>query len=98
VRTAPANVVAVLNDSLLAASLIIPSDENIRFYTYGDLSLEHRLQQINENVLSRFSQIDPGTDLPDEVRLTQPKRVEALYPPVGTLATIPLSSGIESMI
>lgn len=56
---------------------------NAWFYTYGDLSLEHRLQQINENVLSRFSQIDPGTGLPDEVRLTQPKRVEAVYPPVA---------------
>ncbi len=53
---------------------------NAFFYTYGNLSLEGHLAFIERRVLSRFSRIDPGTDVPAQPRWSVPKTVTYYYP------------------
>ena len=53
---------------------------NAFFYTYGNLSLKDHLAFIEARVLSRFSRIDPGTDVPAQPRWTVPKAVVYHYP------------------
>ena len=53
---------------------------NAFFYTYGNLSLKDHLAFIEERVLSRFSRIDPKTDVPAQPRWTAPKTVAYHYP------------------
>ncbi|CAH1789315.1 unnamed protein product [Owenia fusiformis] len=44
---------------------------NSRFYTYGDMSLEHHLKAINEGYLQHFNKIDPKTEVPSEPRWSE---------------------------
>jgi Zn-dependent M16 (insulinase) family peptidase len=53
---------------------------NAFFYTYGNLSLKDHLTFIEERVLSRFSRIDPKTDVPAQPRWSAPKTVTYNYP------------------
>ena len=53
---------------------------NAFFYTYGDLSLKAHLSFIEDRVLTRFSRIDPGTDVPEQPRWKAPKTVTYHYP------------------
>lgn len=53
---------------------------NAFFYTYGNLPLKDHLAFIEERVLSRFSRIDPGTDVPEQPRWSAPKQVTYPYP------------------
>ena len=53
---------------------------NAFFYTYGNLSVKDHLGFIEERVLSRFSRIDPKTDVPAQPRWTTPKTVVYHYP------------------
>ncbi|MBC2742638.1 MAG: insulinase family protein [Desulfosarcina sp.] len=53
---------------------------NAFFYTYGNLSLKDHLAFIEERVLSRFTRIDPGTDVPAQPRWAAPKTVTYHYP------------------
>lgn len=53
---------------------------NAFFYTYGNLALKDHLAVIEKRVLSRFSRIDPGTDVPAQPRWTKPKTVVYPYP------------------
>ncbi len=53
---------------------------NAWFYTYGNIPLQETLHFIDEKVLSKYSQIDPGTDVPNEKRWTQPKAKQYYYP------------------
>lgn len=53
---------------------------NAYFYTYGNLPLEKTLGYIERYALSRFSPIDPGTAIPDQVRFSAPRRHKATYP------------------
>lgn len=43
-----------------------------RFFTYGDLPLEHHLKQIEEEALSKFERIDPNTEVPAQPRWNSP--------------------------
>ena len=43
-----------------------------RFYTYGTFPLENHLKLINEEALSKFTVISPGTEVPDEPTWTEP--------------------------
>jgi len=53
---------------------------NAYFYTYGNLPLEKTLELIERRVLSRFSQIDPHTNIPNQPRFAQPVYHQAVYP------------------
>jgi presequence protease len=53
---------------------------NAFFYTYGDLPLADHLAFIEDRVLSHFSRIDPGTDVPSQPRWSAPKTVTYAYP------------------
>jgi hypothetical protein len=53
---------------------------NAFFYTYGNLPLRDHLAFIEERVLSRFSRIDPGTEVPAQPRWSAPKTVSYPYP------------------
>lgn len=53
---------------------------NAYFYTYGSFPLEKTLDQIEQNVLSRFEKIDPHTSIPDQPRFKAPARCETTYP------------------
>ena len=53
---------------------------NAFFYTYGNLPLADHLAFIETRVLSRFSHIDPGTDVPAQPRWSAPKTVTYHYP------------------
>jgi len=43
-----------------------------RFYTYGDLPLENHLEHIETKVLHHFNKISVATDIPPELRWTEP--------------------------
>ena len=43
-----------------------------RFYTYGDFPLERHLELVSENALSKFSRIEPHTQVPAATRWSQP--------------------------
>jgi Zn-dependent M16 (insulinase) family peptidase len=45
---------------------------NAYFFTYGDQSLEHTLELIERNVLSRFQRIEVNSAIPDVTRLHEP--------------------------
>jgi presequence protease len=53
---------------------------NAFFYTYGNLSLKDHLAFIEARVLSRFSRIDPQTEVPAQPRWTAPKAMVYHYP------------------
>jgi len=53
---------------------------NAFFYTYGNLSLKENLAFIEDRVLSHFSRIDPGTEVPSQPRWSAPKTVAYPYP------------------
>uniref|UniRef100_A0A8C9SVM2 Pitrilysin metalloproteinase 1 n=1 Tax=Scleropages formosus TaxID=113540 RepID=A0A8C9SVM2_SCLFO len=46
---------------------------NAKFFTYGDMPLEPHLQQINEEALCRFDQIEPHTVVPPQPHWNQPR-------------------------
>ncbi|XP_041847392.1 presequence protease, mitochondrial [Melanotaenia boesemani] len=46
---------------------------NARFFTYGDLPLEHHLKQIQEEALSKFERINPNTEVPSQPHWTSPR-------------------------
>ena len=53
---------------------------NAYFYTYGNLPLADHLAFIEKRVLSRFSRIDPGTEVPSQPRWSTPRTVSYAYP------------------
>lgn len=53
---------------------------NAYFYTYGNLPLDQTLRQINSQVLSRFTAIDPGVEIPDQKPFPQPAELVERYP------------------
>uniref|UniRef100_A0A8C6UT94 Presequence protease, mitochondrial n=1 Tax=Neogobius melanostomus TaxID=47308 RepID=A0A8C6UT94_9GOBI len=46
---------------------------NARFFTYGDLPLEQHLQQIQQEALSKFTRINPKTEVPPQEPWTSPR-------------------------
>lgn len=53
---------------------------NAFFYTYGNLPLENHLAFIENKVLTHFTRIDPGTDVPPQPRWETPRDVLYKYP------------------
>lgn len=53
---------------------------NAFFYSYGDLPLEAHLEVISHRVLSRFTAIDPDTDVRPQPRWSAPRAVRFPYP------------------
>jgi len=53
---------------------------NSLFYTYGNIGLRKHLAVINERVLSKFSQIETNTGVPNEERYTTPRSHTFYYP------------------
>jgi hypothetical protein len=47
---------------------------NACFFSYGDLPLEAHLEVVARSVLSRFTAIDPATDVPCQPRWPAPSR------------------------
>ena len=52
---------------------------NAFFFTYGDLPLKQHLEFIDAKIMSRFSAIDPRTDVPSQSRWNKPKTVRYTY-------------------
>ena len=54
---------------------------NARFFTYGDMPLEPILKRAQELALSKFERLDVSAlDVTDEVRYSEPQRVEVTVP------------------
>lgn len=53
---------------------------NAYFYTYGDMDMVETLGTIERYALSRFSKIDPHTEIPDQPRFKAPITHQAVYP------------------
>ncbi len=53
---------------------------NAYFYTYGNLPLKDHLEYIQDRVLSRFSEIDPDTDVQPQPRWQTPRQAIYRYP------------------
>ena len=52
---------------------------NAYFYTYGNLPLKKHLEIISKKIMSRFTAIDPQTDVPMQPRWQAPKSVRYTY-------------------
>ncbi|MBR9986080.1 MAG: insulinase family protein [Desulfosarcina sp.] len=76
----PAVIPSLTHEQLKAFHARHYHPSNAFFYTYGNLSLKDHLALIEERVLSRFSRIDPKTDVPAQPRWTAPKTVVYHYP------------------
>jgi Zn-dependent M16 (insulinase) family peptidase len=76
----PAAIPSLTHQQLKAFHARHYHPSNAFFYTYGHLSLMDHLAFIEERVLSRFSRIDPGTNVPAQPRWTVPKTVTYHYP------------------
>ncbi|XP_070570362.1 presequence protease, mitochondrial-like isoform X2 [Ptychodera flava] len=61
---------------------------NARFYTYGDMPMERHLEFIQNHALSKFTKIQPDTDVPKEERWTEP-REDHVYCAVDPMAADP---------
>ncbi|MBW1642872.1 MAG: insulinase family protein [Deltaproteobacteria bacterium] len=53
---------------------------NAFFFTFGDFPLQEHLAFIGERVLTAFNRIDPGTNVPNQPRWSEPKSVLCGYP------------------
>jgi hypothetical protein len=53
---------------------------NACFFSYGDLPLEAHLEVVARSVLSRFTAIDPATDVPCQPRWPAPREFRFPYP------------------
>ena len=53
---------------------------NSFIYSYGNFPLKDHLAHINDKVLSRFSAIDPKTEVPTEKRWDTPRETRIFYP------------------
>jgi len=53
---------------------------NAFFYSYGNFPLKDHLAHINDTVLTKFSAIDPKTDVPTEPRWDSPREARKYYP------------------
>ncbi|MCW7753126.1 insulinase family protein [Desulfobotulus sp. H1] len=78
----PAFIPDLSHDDLLAFHRRHYHPSNAWFFTYGDLPLEEHLAVIEREVLSRFSRIDPETDVPSQPRWEKPVEVRETYPAV----------------
>ncbi|WP_372679121.1 insulinase family protein [Desulfosarcina sp.] len=76
----PAVIPSLTHEQLKAFHARHYHPSNAFFYTYGNLSLKDHLAFIEERVLSRFSRIDPKTDVPAQPRWTAPKTAAYHYP------------------
>jgi hypothetical protein len=52
---------------------------NAFFYSYGTFSLKSHLKHVDDTVLSKFSKIDPKTDVPSEPRWHEPRETRKKY-------------------
>nr|XP_039270834.1 presequence protease, mitochondrial-like [Styela clava] len=49
---------------------------NANFYTYGNLDIIDCLKQIDEQVMQKFTSMQPNTDVPSQVRWSTPRAAE----------------------
>ena len=77
----PVNIPELTHDDLVAFHRTHYHPSNGRFFTYGNMPLEATLLKADELALSKFDRLDvSGLDVTDEVRYTEPKRVEVSVP------------------
>lgn len=76
----PSVIPSLTYDALKAFHARHYHPSNAFFYSYGNLSLKEHLAFIEKRVLSRFSRIDPKTDVPPQPRWQAPKTVAYPYP------------------
>ena len=76
----PSEIPSLTHEQLKAFHARHYHPSNAFFYTYGNLALKEHLAFIEDHVLSHFSLIDPGTDVPPQPRWTAPKTVVYPYP------------------
>ncbi len=53
---------------------------NAYFYTYGNLPLKDHLAFLADKIMSRFTRIDPHTDVPSQTRWNEPRQADYSYP------------------
>lgn len=76
----PADIPTLTHEQLLDFHRIHYHPSNAFFYTYGNLPLEDHLAFITDRVLSRFTRIDPKTEVPSQPRWAEPRNVIFHYP------------------
>ncbi|MDY0361245.1 MAG: insulinase family protein [Desulforegulaceae bacterium] len=79
----PLDIPSLTHKDLIDFHKVHYHPSNSWFFTYGDLDFEKHLKFIDENVLSRFDKIDPGTQVDNQPRWDSPKEVVYTYPADG---------------
>ncbi|MCB9480376.1 MAG: insulinase family protein [Desulfobacteraceae bacterium] len=79
----PLDIPSLTHKDLIDFHKVHYHPSNSWFFTYGDLDFEKHLQFIDENVLSRFEKIDPGTEVDNQPRWDTPREVVYTYPADG---------------
>ncbi|CAE8614078.1 unnamed protein product [Polarella glacialis] len=83
----PVNIPDLTHEDLLSFHSKSYHPSNARFYTYGDLPLEQTLERVEELALSSFSALDvTSLNVQDEVRYSEPQRMETTVPADAVVA------------
>ncbi|PIP38536.1 MAG: peptidase M16 [Desulfobacterales bacterium CG23_combo_of_CG06-09_8_20_14_all_51_8] len=80
----PAHIPGLTHEELLAFHRHHYHPSNAYFYTYGNSPLAPRLRFIEANILSRFTRIDPKTEVRSQPRWDAPRQKTYYYPLDGT--------------
>ncbi|MEN8244436.1 MAG: insulinase family protein, partial [Thermodesulfobacteriota bacterium] len=76
----PADIPALTHEQLCRFHQRHYHPSNAFFYTYGNLSLDAHLAFIHDKILSRFTAIDPKTEVASQKRWKDPRVVSYTYP------------------
>lgn len=81
---APENIPELTYDGLRAFHAAHYHPSNAYFFSYGNQDLERVLNEIEEQVMSKFSAQTLDVSIPDQQNFTEPRRVEVSYPSSDT--------------
>lgn len=76
----PADILDLSYEQLKAFHGTYYHPANAWFFTYGNMPLAEHLQAIDEKALCHFDALQVDSGIPDEVRYTEPRRVEETFP------------------
>jgi len=76
----PSDIPTLTHEQLLAFHARHYHPSNGFFYTYGNLPLSRHIAFVHDKILSRFTRIDPKTDIPSQPRWRTPGTAARSYP------------------
>ncbi|TWI66895.1 hypothetical protein LZ24_02852 [Desulfobotulus alkaliphilus] len=79
----PAFIPELTHEDLLAFHSRHYHPSNAWFFTYGNMPLKDHLAVIEKEVLSRFTRLDPKTDVPSQPRWESPRKIRETYPAIA---------------